>query len=456
MRRLKVEIIEGLAQAKARLSRQTIVESSTVSPLIKSRLQEVFGKNITPEQAVAKILQDIHTKGDAALLDYTCKIDGFKPSSLEITREQIKEAYRQVDRELVAALETAAERIRQFHQEQKSYIFQGVVGKEWGQLVRPLERVGVYAPGGTASYPSTVLMTAIPAKVAGVKEVILTTPPRNAGFVPLATLVAADIAGVDRIFGIGGAQAIAALAYGTESVPRVDKICGPGNIFVALAKKMVFGTVDIDGIMGPSEVLVIADGYAKAEYCAADLLAQAEHDVLAQVVLVTTSKKFARAVEQELKLQLADLPRRKIAAESLENRSIIAIVFCIDEAIELANLYAPEHLELMVRDAESYVEKITSAGCIFIGENSTVPMGDYVAGPNHSLPTGGTARFGSPLNIVDFIKFIDVVKMNKRSLKKLGRAAITLARAEGLEAHARAIERRLNSKGKKGSEPLHS
>ncbi len=307
----------------------------------------------------------------------------------------------------------AAERIRQFHQEQKDYIFQGVEGRSGDSWSGLWPRVGVYAPGGTASYPSTVLMTAIPAKVAGVKEIILVTPPRTNGIIPPATLVAADIAGVDRVFGIGGAQAIAALAYGTESVPRVDKICGPGNIFVALAKKMVFGTVDIDGIMGPSEVLIIADESAKAEYCAADLLAQAEHDALAQVVLVTTSKKLAAEVEQELKAQLADLPRRQIAAESLESRGIIAIVANLDEAIELANLYAPEHLELMVKDADSYVEKITNAGCIFVGENSTVPMGDYVAGPNHSLPTGGTARFSSPLNIVDFIKFIDVVKINK-------------------------------------------
>ncbi len=305
-------------------------------------------------------------------------------------------------------------------------------------------RVGVYAPGGTASYPSTVLMTAIPARVAGVKEIILATPPRSGGNIPPATLVAADIAGVDRIFSIGGAQAIAALAYGTESVPRVDKICGPGNIFVALAKKMVFGNVDIDGIMGPSEVLIIADGYTRADYCAADLLAQAEHDTLAQVVLVSTSKKLVVEVQKELEKQIADLPRQQIARESLESRGIIAIVFCMDDAVELANLYAPEHLELLVKDAGSYLDRITNAGCIFIGENSPVPVGDYVAGPNHSLPTGGTARFSSPLNIMDFIKFIDLVKMRRAGLKKLGNAATIIARAEGLEAHARAIEKRLS------------
>jgi histidinol dehydrogenase len=437
-----MEIIEGLAQAKARLSRQTVVELGEVSSHVKNRLKEVFGKAIEPEQAVAQILQDVRCRGDAAVLDLTFKIDGFKLSSLEINKRQIAEAYNDVDKSLVEALKIAASRIRQFHQEQKDYIFQGVKGKEWGQLVRPLARIGAYAPGGTASYPSTVLMTVIPAKVAGVKEVVLATPPRNNGSIPPVTLVAADIAGVDRIFGIGGAQAIGALAYGTESVPQVDKICGPGNIFVALAKKMVFGTVDIDGIMGPSEVLIIGDGSLKAEYCAADLLAQAEHDPLAQVVLVTTSKKYALKVEEEIKTQLAELPRRQIAGESLKKRGIIAIVRRLDNAIELANLYAPEHLELMVKDAGSYIDKITNAGCIFLGEESTVPMGDYVAGPNHTLPTGGTARFGSPLNIVDFIKFIDVVKMNKASTRKLGASAITLARAEGLEGHARAIEKR--------------
>jgi histidinol dehydrogenase len=286
-------------------------------------------------------------------------------------------------------------------------------------------------------------MTAIPAKVAGVREVILATPPRNNGSIPPATLVAADIAGVDRIFSIGGAQAIAALAYGTASIPRVDKICGPGNIFVALAKKMVFGMVDIDGIMGPSEVLIIADETTRPDYCAADLLAQAEHDALAQVVLVSTSEKLARDVEKELKAQISDLPRRQIAAESLESRGIIVIVNNMNEAVKLANLYAPEHLEILVEQAETYVNLISNAGCVFVGENSTVPMGDYVAGPNHSLPTGGTARFGSPLNIMDFVKIIDVVKMNKANIKTLGPSAITLARAEGLEAHARAIEKRL-------------
>jgi histidinol dehydrogenase len=439
-----LETISGFTAAKARLSRQAVGEHGPVSPRVLSRLKEVFGSRITPEQAVARILQDVREQGDAAVRSYTLKIDGFLLPSFEIKQSSIKAAYREVDQKLVEALNIAAERIRQFHAAQKESIFQGVQGKEWGQLVRPLARVGVYAPGGTASYPSTVLMTAIPAKVAGVKEIILTTPPRHNGSIPPATLVAADIAGVDRIFSLGGAQAVAALAYGTESVPGVDKICGPGNIFVALAKKMVFGTVDIDGIMGPSEVMIIADESTNAAFCAADLLAQAEHDSMAQVVLVTTSKKLANQVVKELTAQTADLPRSQIVAESLE-AGIIALVKNLDQAIELANLYAPEHLELMVANAARLLDRITNAGCVFIGENSPVPMGDYVAGPNHSLPTGGTARFSSPLNIADFIKFIDVVQINRAALKKLGKAAVTLARAEGLEAHARAVEKRLKA-----------
>ena len=438
-----MDIIEGFSSAKAKLSREIVADFGQVSPRTRQRLKEIFGREIEPEEAVRKILDDVRIKGDAAILDYTFRIDGFQLRSLEVNRDLIVAAYAQVDRNLIEALKVAAERIRQFHLAQKDSIFQGVTGKEWGQLVRPLFRSGLYTPASTAIYPSTVLMTAIPAMVAGVKEIILATPPRNNGAVPPATLVAADIAGVRRIFGIGGAQAIAAMAYGTESVPRVDKICGPGNLFVLLAKKAVFGVVDIDAMQGPSEVLIIADDSARAEYCAADLLAQAEHDQLPQVILITTSKQLSLEVRSELDKQLATLPRQKTAFESLERRGIIAVVTNLEEAIELSNLYAPEHLELLVKGAESYVDKITNAGCIFLGENSPVPVGDYIAGPNHSLPTGGTAKFSSPLNVVDFVKFIDVVKIDRPGLYKLGPAAMTIARAEGFEAHARAIEKRL-------------
>jgi histidinol dehydrogenase len=288
-------------------------------------------------------------------------------------------------------------------------------------------------------------MTVIPAKVAGVKEIVMVTPPKSDGKIPPATLAAAEVAGVDRVFGIGGAQAIAALAYGTESVPRVDKICGPGNIFVVLAKKLVYGAVAIDGLQGPSEVVIIADGSADPQYCAADLLAQAEHDPLASAILVTTSAKLAEAVKKEVERQLTELPRKTVAAEALKN-GMIVIVESLEEAFDLANLYAPEHLLLMMKDAHSYINKVTSAGCVIAGQSATVVLGDYVAGPSHVLPTGGTARFSSPLNIMDFVKFINVIKADDAILKRVGGAASIIARAEGLDAHARAIEIRLKRK----------
>ena len=313
-----------------------------------------------------------------------------------------------------------------------------------GTLVRPLEKVGVYAPGGTATYPSTVLMTAIPARVAGVSQVILGTPPGKDGLVPAVTLAAADIAGVDRVFSIGGAQAVAALAYGTESIHRVDKVCGPGNIFVMLAKKLVYGMVDIDGLQGPSEVLIITDGTAGPEYVAAEMLAQAEHDALASVILVTTSQQLADETTKEVDRQLGGLERRSITEKSLESSSLVVVVDDMAQAIELSNSYAPEHLVLDVEGADNYIQEIKNAGCIFIGERPTVAIGDYVAGPSHALPTGGTARFSSPLNINDFIKYTNLVVVNRANLKEMGPAAITIARAEGLEAHARAVEKRLN------------
>jgi histidinol dehydrogenase len=438
-----LEIIPGYEAAKARLNRQPSIGGDDLPSNIKARLKDIFGKEISAEEAVRQILADVKAEGDKAIFDYTFRIDGVHPSSLEVSQSDIKNAYRHVDKNLLDSLRLAGERIGQFHKAQKDRMWHEVVGKEWAQQIRAITRVGVYAPGGTASYPSTVLMVAIPAKVAGVKEVILVTPPRSQGDLPPATLVAADIAGVDRVFAIGGAQAIAALAYGTQSVPRVDKICGPGNLFVTLAKKAVFGNVDIDALQGPSEVLVIADSSANAEYVAADLLAQAEHDAMAQVVLVTTSVRLAQGVQQQIVSQLASLSRDKIAGASLEKRGVIAIVNTLKQAVELANCYAPEHLELAVKNPEIWLKKIENAGCIFLGENSAAALGDYVAGPNHSLPTGGTARFSSPLNILDYVKLTNVINIGKAGVKILGPAAITMARAEGLEAHARAVERRL-------------
>ncbi|MQY55387.1 MAG: histidinol dehydrogenase, partial [Dehalococcoidia bacterium] len=316
-----------------------------------------------------------------------------------------------------------------------------------GQIVRPLERVGIYVPGGTACYPSTVLMTAIPARVAGVEEIILTTPPGEGGEVPKATLVAADIADVDRVFKVGGAQAIAALAYGTESIPRVDKVCGPGGLFVTLAKRMVYGAVDIDGLYGPTETVILADDSATPAHCAADLLAQAEHDLLATAILITTSSRLAQEVDREVARQLEGLERVQIAHRSLEERGHIIVVADMEQAIELINLYAPEHLSLMVRDASSYIEKIRNAGAIFIGENSPEVLGDYVAGPSHVMPTGGTARFSSPLGVSDFLKLTSIVSLSDGDLQKLGPAAATIARVEGLTAHARAAELRLKKGG---------
>lgn len=437
-----MRIVRGFKQAESLLKRQTSSGSYPVSSVLKQRLKEMFGTD-NPEQAVKQIIAEVRGRGDAALIDYSLKIDRVKIGSLAVDKDEVSRAYRQVKPELLSALKLAAERIGDFHTTQKDAILAGVARMGPGTLVRTLERVGVYAPGGTAGYPSTVLMTAIPAKVAGVKEVILATPPTANGAVPAETLVAADIAGVERIFGIGGAQAVAALAFGTQSIPKVDKICGPGNIFVMLAKKLVYGVVDIDGLQGPSEVVIIADETATPEYCASDLLAQAEHDPLASAILITTSQRLAGEVNREVERQLATLKRKAIATQSLANGGIIAVVATTDEAIRLSNLYAPEHLLLNIEGAVSYIDKITNAGCIFVGDKPTVVLGDYVAGTSHALPTGGTARFSSPLNITDFLRYINVVTVDGASLRELGQAAIAIARAEGFEAHARAVEKRL-------------
>ena len=433
--------IEGFDAARKALSRLVPAESYPVSAALKRKLEEMFGM-ADPEQAVRFIIDEVRRRGDGAIFDLTAKIDGIKLTALEVPRGELSKAGKEVGDELISALKLAAERVNAFHTAQRDNIWHELANGDVGQLLRPLERVGIYVPGGTASYPSTVLMTAVPARVAGVEEVILVTPPGKDGKVPPATLAAADIAGVDRVFRIGGAQAIAALAYGTESVPRVDKVCGPGNIFVVLAKKLVYGAVAIDGLQGPSEVMIIADDTANPEYCAADLLAQAEHDPLASAILVTTSRALAEKIDRELKKQITGLSRQSVIEESLK-RGVMALVDSLDEAVELANLYAPEHLSLMVKDADTFLEKVSNAGCVLIGDAATVVLGDYIAGPSHVLPTGGTARFGSPLNITDFFKFINTIAIDEAGMKKLGRAAALLARAEGLDAHARAVEKRL-------------
>ncbi len=431
-----MRIIEGYNSAKSALSRQTPKES----PDSDER-----------ERTVRQIVNDVRDRGDAALFEYTEKFDGVKLTSLEVDKEQIERAYKELDAGLLSALKLATERITNFHTEQRNSLLRESSRSNLGWLIRPLQRVGVHVPGFQAPLPSSLLMTAVPARVAGVKEVIMVTPPGKQGEVSPVTLAAAKIAGVDRLFSIGGAQAIAALAFGTESVPAVDKVCGPGNIYVSLAKKMVYGEVGIDGLYGPSEVIIIADETANPEYCAADLLAQAEHGSLASAILIATSRQLADQVNKEIERQMAALQRKEITAESLESRGLIAVVENIGEAIELANLYAPEHLCLVVKDAADYVEKIENAGCLFVGEKSIEVLVDYVAGPSHVLPTEGTARFSSPLNICDFVKIITLVNTGERDIEQLGEAASIIARAEGLDAHARAIEKRLEDMNRGGS-----
>ncbi len=427
-----------------------IITSFEEAKGLLSRRAAGLSADVELEKTVRQIIDEVRRRGDAALLDYTEKFDGVRLSSLEVEKTEIDRAFRRINAGLLAALELAAKRIAAFHSRQKRALLRDNAKANLGWMIKPLEKIGVYAPGGTAPLPSSLLMTAVPARVAGVKEIILATPPGRNGSVPPVTLAAARIAGIDRVFSIGGAQAIAALTYGTESVPRVDKVCGPGNLYVTLAKKMVFGTVGIDGLYGPSEVVIIADNTANPEYIAADLLAQAEHGSGASAILITTSRKLANSVNREMETRLQTLERRGIISESLEGHSMIVLVNGIDKALALADLYAPEHLCLVVKDAASYMDRVKNAGCLFIGEDSIEVLVDYVAGPSHVLPAGGTARFGSPLNILDFVKLITVVNMDKKDVHQLGRAASVLARAEGLDAHARAAETRLDDLGRGG------
>lgn len=394
------------------------------------------------EKSVQEILSTVESEGDVALYRYATRFDKVELDSLVVSREEIDEAFAKVDPAYVEILRKAAANISEYHQKQKRQGFElkregGVI---LGQKITPIEKAGLYVPGGTASYPSTVLMNAIPAKIAGVKEVVMTTPPGKDGKIRAEVLVAASICGVDKIIKSGGAQAIGALAYGTESVPKVDKIVGPGNIFVALAKKAVFGRVNIDMIAGPSEILVLADESANPAYVAADLLSQAEHDKLATAVLVTNSSTLATLVQAELEKQLALLERSKIARASIENNGKIILVDSIEEAIAVSNLIAPEHLELAVNHPMELLSKIENAGSIFMGHYTPEPMGDYYAGPNHTLPTGGSARFSSPLSVDDFIKKTQYLYYTPAELENAYKDVAVFARSEGLTAHARAVE----------------
>jgi histidinol dehydrogenase len=400
------------------------------------------------ESAVREIVENVRKGGDKALFDYTERFDGARLKSLEVTARELSAARRSADPQLIKALKFAAARVEKFHKTCIRKYGKGFIKDGLGQQVLPLERVGIYVPGGTASYPSTVLMTAIPARVAGVKEIIMATPCGKDGKVPANTLAAADIVGVDRIFKIGGAQAVAAMTFGTESVPRVDKVCGPGNIYVMTAKKLVYGQVDIDALQGPSEVVVIADSSADASFCAADLIAQSEHDAMSSSIFITTSEELAVKVQAELKRQLAGLKRNAMAGRALKANGLIIIVKTIEQAIELANLYAPEHLSLMIKNAAKYISRLRNAGCICAGQYSPVVLGDYVAGPSHALPTGGSARFSSPLNVQDFLKINSIICLEDAAISRLGPPAELLAHNEGLSGHANAVRIRIDKRRK--------
>jgi len=433
------------AAAQRTILRRPAWDEIEISDSLADGIAAIFGERIGADEAVRRILRDVRERGDAALREWTERIDKVALPNIMVSPEQVRRAYDAVEPSVLDALKLAARRIEAFHRRQPalSWIHNDAEGT-LGQLVRPIERVGVYSPGGTAPLPSSLLMTVIPARVAGVPHVSVITPPqRGTGLPHPAMLVAADIAGVDVVYISGGAQAIAALAFGTETVERVDKICGPGNLFTTLAKRQVFGMVGIDGLPGPTETVVIADSSADPELAAADLLAQAEHDVLASAIMFTPDAALAERVQQTVMRQLEELSRAEVIAGSLARGSGIVVTADLNECFELANAYAPEHLCLLVKDPWSYLGAVRNAGGVFIGERSFEVLGDYVAGPSHVMPTGGTARFASPVNVGDFVKIISVVGLNEEALQKIGPAAETLARTEGLTAHAAAVRRRL-------------
>ncbi|MDC2828841.1 histidinol dehydrogenase [Limosilactobacillus mucosae] len=397
------------------------------------------------EKTVSEIIQNVAQNGDQAVRDYERKFDNVNLADFSIPAFQLDQALDSIDEDLRAALELAKQNITSFHKQEieNSFVDVSTPGIMRGEKITPLASVGLYVPGGTAAYPSTILMCGIPAKLAGVKRIVMVTPPQPAGINP-AVLAAAKLAGVDEVYQVGGAQAIAALAYGTETIPAVDKIMGPGNIFVATAKKQVFGKVAIDMVAGPSEIGILADESANAKEIAADLLSQAEHDKRARAMLITNSKSLAEAVSKEIERQLSTLPRQEIARTSIEDRGFIAVMENTAEMFELMNDVAPEHLEVQLKNPTQYLGLIKNAGSVFLGRYASEPLGDYVAGPNHVLPTGGTARFASPLGVYDFVKRTQFIQFDRQNLKADLKAITKLARTEGLEAHARAIEARFD------------
>jgi len=439
--------VRGAREARKTLLCRRSLEEGQLPEAVREVTRRVFGSELDAAEVVERILRDVRDNGDAAVRRYNQKIDGMRDEAsqlpLEVSREEIERVRSSVDGPLVDALRLAAVRIRSFHEQQLSHSPRAFQDGTVGQVVRPISRVGFYVPGTIAIYPSTVLMSVIPARVAGVSEVIMMTPGTASGEVAPLKLVAADIAGVDRVFRAGGVQGIAAMAYGTETIPKVDKICGPGNIFVTLAKKRLLGEVGIDGIFGPSETLVIADEHADASLVAADLLAGAEHDELASAVLITDSLQLAESVSRLIDADVAALDRSTVAMASLEARGGAVIVDSAEQAIDLANEFAPEHLCLHLRDADAAMQRVKSAGCVFVGARSVESIGDYTAGPSHVMPTGGSAAYASPLGVQDFLKVMSVVRLDQDTVNTIGPAAAAIARAEGLTGHARAVESRL-------------
>jgi histidinol dehydrogenase len=435
-----IRVVRGLEAGKKELANRGIQNLTRDSEEVRARNKKLFGEALSAEGVVRRILDDVRSKGDAAVKEYAHILDGNGSDALEVDRQEIAGASNHVDEDLFKALKFSAQRIEDYHQ---STLPNSWMDREkgLGESIIPMERVGVYAPGGTASYPSTVLMTAIPARVAGVSEVILCTPSTSP-----AVMAAAEIAGVDRVFRIGGVQAIGAMAYGTESVPRVDMVCGPGNVYVTLAKKEVFGLVAVDGLYGPTETVLIADATADNEHCAADLLAQAEHDPLASPILVTDSPSLVEGIEVELDRQIAQLERRDIAEAALAQGGCIVLVDNLDEALELANFVAPEHMCLLVEDPWLWVDKVRNAGGLFLGTFSPEVVGDYIAGPSHVMPTGGTARFSSALGVHQFLKTMPVIALKAAGFEEMAQAVSVIARAEGLTAHARAVEIRMEAR----------
>jgi histidinol dehydrogenase len=415
-------------------------------------LSEVEGRvaqdGLHLEREVRSILKDVRNRGDEALVHYTQVFDGLRIPihQLQVKRSEVREAYRKVPQDFLGTLKRATRRIRKFHQLLSKKLMTSLKEEEkgirLGQAMRPLERVGIYVPGGKASYPSTVLMAAIPAKVAGVHEILMVTPPQKEGISP-AVLVAADLAGVDRIYRVGGVQAIAALAYGTKSIPKVDKIVGPGNQYVATAKRLVYGEVDIDMVAGPSEIVIVSDESTPSSFVAADLISQAEHDEMALAILITNSEAFGKEVKKGVERQLSSLKRRKIASASLNRRGAILIVKNLEQAMKLVNRIAPEHLELAVSRPFSLIKSVKHAGAVFLGSYTPETIGDYMAGPNHILPTAGTARFSSPLGVEDFIKRINLMVFTQSALKRFEKDVKRFAEWEGLEGHYQSVRRRM-------------